>query len=257
LREAKAAAMDKRTFYKCPCKNCSGRIEFPEDYAGETIACPHCQTPTLLDLPVEAARTSQPQIAAIVSAPVPATAHPTPRAAEARPETATAILRPSSQAMPKSKTKKLVLTCIAIIVILAPLAVMVVIRSIRADRAEQSANDGSASTSNAEAPPAGPTVEPVRGEGELQALEVRDYSVQKAGSGNLLYVTGTVTNHSGGQFFKVKIEFALSDADGGTAGEASDYQGSIAGHGAWNFRATILAKNATKAKLKSISGEKE
>ena len=33
---------------KCRCCNCGNGIEFESSYAGETIQCPHCQTPTKL-----------------------------------------------------------------------------------------------------------------------------------------------------------------------------------------------------------------
>jgi hypothetical protein len=36
---------------KCICTNCAGHLEFEEENAGETIACPHCGFETVLTLP--------------------------------------------------------------------------------------------------------------------------------------------------------------------------------------------------------------
>ena len=36
---------------QCPCKKCSRQIEFPEEMAGQEIACPICGQPTTLALP--------------------------------------------------------------------------------------------------------------------------------------------------------------------------------------------------------------
>ena len=37
-------------FAKCACQHCGGRIEFPDDAAGQKVNCPHCNKPTLLFL---------------------------------------------------------------------------------------------------------------------------------------------------------------------------------------------------------------
>lgn len=39
------------TFSKCPCNNCSAKIEFETGHAGETVTCPHCQLETVLFVP--------------------------------------------------------------------------------------------------------------------------------------------------------------------------------------------------------------
>ncbi len=43
--------MSGQTFHKILCGKCAGKIEFPAEYAGQTIPCPHCQTAVLLKLP--------------------------------------------------------------------------------------------------------------------------------------------------------------------------------------------------------------
>ena len=37
-------------FSKCSCEHCGAHIEFPDDAAGATVACPHCQGQTMLRL---------------------------------------------------------------------------------------------------------------------------------------------------------------------------------------------------------------
>jgi len=43
--------MSGQTFHKILCGKCAGKIEFPTEYAGQTIPCPHCQTLVLLKTP--------------------------------------------------------------------------------------------------------------------------------------------------------------------------------------------------------------
>ena len=43
--------MNETKFVTCPCSNCSGRIEFEFEHAGETVQCPHCSKPTVLSAP--------------------------------------------------------------------------------------------------------------------------------------------------------------------------------------------------------------
>lgn len=43
--------MSDQAFHKILCIHCRGKIEFPAEYAGQTIPCPHCQTPVVLKAP--------------------------------------------------------------------------------------------------------------------------------------------------------------------------------------------------------------
>jgi hypothetical protein len=43
--------MSDPAFHKILCIHCSGKIEFPAEYAGQTILCPHCQKPVQLKAP--------------------------------------------------------------------------------------------------------------------------------------------------------------------------------------------------------------
>ena len=44
--------------YKCSCQNCDEHLEYPADYEGTEIACPHCGQGTLLQQPEAAATRS-------------------------------------------------------------------------------------------------------------------------------------------------------------------------------------------------------
>lgn len=43
--------MSASRYFKCLCQHCRGRIEFPIEGVGTTIACPHCGEETDLSLP--------------------------------------------------------------------------------------------------------------------------------------------------------------------------------------------------------------
>ena len=46
--------------YKCSCQNCDEHLEYPADYEGTEIACPHCDQGTLLQQPKDDAAQSSP-----------------------------------------------------------------------------------------------------------------------------------------------------------------------------------------------------
>ena len=46
--------------YKCSCQNCDEHLEYPADYEGTEIACPHCGQGTLLQQPKDDAAQSAP-----------------------------------------------------------------------------------------------------------------------------------------------------------------------------------------------------
>jgi len=50
--------MSDQAFHKILCNHCAGKIEFPAEYAGQTIPCPHCQTLVLLKVPPADAATA-------------------------------------------------------------------------------------------------------------------------------------------------------------------------------------------------------
>jgi hypothetical protein len=50
--------------YKCSCQNCDEHLEYPVDYEGIEVACPHCGKGTFLQQPEAAANPSIPSTAA-------------------------------------------------------------------------------------------------------------------------------------------------------------------------------------------------
>ena len=49
---------------KCICTNCAGHLEFEEQNAGATIACPHCGFKTVLELP--GAKKADPEMTSLI-----------------------------------------------------------------------------------------------------------------------------------------------------------------------------------------------
>jgi hypothetical protein len=88
-------------------------------------------------------------------------------------------------------------------------------------------------------------------------LELVRYDLQKAKDGGLVYVIGSVTNHSDKQFFNLKVEFNVLDQAGTSLGNATDYTGNIGPHAAWAFKALVLEEGAKQIKLADFHFEKE
>ena len=87
-------------------------------------------------------------------------------------------------------------------------------------------------------------------------MEVKNFEIQKAGKGNVVYVVGRVVNHDAAQYFKLKVEFNLF-RKGMPAGTCSDKLPNLAPKANWDFKALILEDGVDEAKLASVEGEKE
>lgn len=89
-------------------------------------------------------------------------------------------------------------------------------------------------------------------------LQVLNLEVQKAKDGNLQYIVGVVTNHSGKQLFNVKLEFELTRKDGKTGDLATDSIRNLAPNAGVTFKASIIGNApVAAAKLAKLEGEKE
>ena len=55
--------------YKCSCQNCDEHLEYPADYEGVEVACPHCGQGTLLQQPEAGATRSTPSTSATLAPP--------------------------------------------------------------------------------------------------------------------------------------------------------------------------------------------
>jgi Zn-dependent protease with chaperone function len=60
--------MDEELMAKCCCSQCGNKIQFPIEGAGHTIACPHCQQPTVLSLEAPPPDSDKPSAAELVGA---------------------------------------------------------------------------------------------------------------------------------------------------------------------------------------------
>lgn len=266
--------MSDSTHYKTACASCNGRIEFPAAAAGATIRCPHCGASTTLAAPGETASAPAPAAApATTKSPCQhcqgSIAYPTAAAGStvncphcgkptqlgqaagsAVQDGMSAVLdeinaeeakKPKRKFKPggrgtadgegSGKGKLIAIVSAAVVLVIAVIG-------------------GVLAMNKKEDKPAGPT----RPEYDLEVLK---HNLQKAKEGGLVYVVGTVTNHGDGQYFRLNIEFELSDRDGKSLGSTTDYIGNLAGHGTWEFKAIVLESSAANAKLVKVEGEPE
>jgi hypothetical protein len=78
-------------------------------------------------------------------------------------------------------------------------------------------------------------------------------NLEKASDGNLVYAVGKLRNTSDHQRFGVKVELDVFNATGQKVGTATDYAQSIDPGKEWRFKALIIDRNATSAKLAAIT----
>lgn len=203
---------------KCPCVHCGGNIAFPAAAAGSTVNCPHCGQPTKL----AAAGTG-----AAVQDGIEAVLDEISAQERARPKKK----KPTQPGAPAGKGK--VLAIVGGVVALLAIAGVAGMKVLKRGKAA-----------------AGPKA-PERD------LEVVSHQLQRAKDGGLVYVIGVVTNHSDQQYFRLNIEFGLTDKEGKELGTTSDYTGNLAAHGTWDFKAIVLESSTAQAKLVHVQGEPE
>lgn len=76
---------------------------------------------------------------------------------------------------------------------------------------------------------------------------------EKASGSSLVYAVGLLTNASSHQRFEVRVEVALSDAAGQSAGLARDMRSTLEPGEVWRFRALILDSRAKSGVVAAIS----
>ena len=217
---------------KSTCGNCNGRISFPAAAAGSTIACPHCGTPTVLGGAAPAAA----QAAAPAASPAPAPAPGSPPAPAAHAPQSQIYKARIPSAKPGKNGKLIALVSVGVVALIT-ICVLLTLLFVK----KGGGGDGGG------------------GGGGGSGLELVSHTLQKASEGGLIYVVGVVTNHDPEQYFNVKVEFDLFDADGQPLGDTSDYNGNLAPQKSWEFRALVLEENASSEKPKpggGVSGEK-
>ncbi len=211
---------------KMSCPHCSGRLQYPAEAAGSLIACPHCtKQVTLLGVPGAPVRPAPAPVEPVAATPAPAPGTlPKARIPAAK--------RPSSGNGGKI-AKNIAIGAVSIAAVVG--ITLGVAKFVKNAAGEESGS--------------GPT-----GEG-LQMLA--EPVLQKAVDGGLTYVVGSVTNFDTAQYFEVNVRFELFDANNQLIGEASDYNGNIAGRAGWDFQALVLEENAASVKFVALEGEKD
>ncbi len=68
------------------------------------------------------------------------------------------------------------------------------------------------------------------------------------------YVVGTVKNNTDKEYSYVQVEINLYDDSGAQVGSTLDNTNNLEPGGTWKFKAVIMEDNATKYRIKDISG---
>ncbi|MFM1769045.1 MAG: hypothetical protein RJA22_1574 [Verrucomicrobiota bacterium] len=232
--------MSETGYLKCPCRVCGGNIEFPAQGIGRTVSCPHCGEKTLLGRASAGGGTSF-----------------TPRPAAA-PETQASVSE-AGQSAPAGRSK--VVPILAAILGLGAAAAGIwwwLQRETPTPPPSQPASLSGkmAALEGSQAPPTAAvspkTPGPARPK-SLEDLKAGPVTLDKARSGNLIYATGTLRNDSDHARYGVRIEIGLTDANGRSLRNATDYKDVLEPRQEWRFRALVLESKATAAKVSSIT----
>jgi hypothetical protein len=100
--------------------------------------------------------------------------------------------------------------------------------------------------------PAPPPADPFA----LIGFNVSPVTLEKGSEPGRVYAVGIVNNNSARQRFGVRVELELLDAAGNKVGAAKDYHTLIEPNGAWRFRALVVAKTATAARVASLKEDR-
>lgn len=83
-------------------------------------------------------------------------------------------------------------------------------------------------------------------------FEVSTVELEQAAGTSLVYAVGTVKNTSDRKRFGVKVELDLFNMASERIGAATDYQQVMETNAVWHFKAMVVDRKATSAKLASI-----
>jgi hypothetical protein len=98
-------------------------------------------------------------------------------------------------------------------------------------------------------------IKPTRSPEQPKAItdfKTGNLKLEKATGSSLVYAIGVLTNDSWHQRYGVRIEIALTDANGQRAGVARDYRPVLEPGEMWRFRALILDSRARSGVVKEI-----
>jgi len=200
-------------YLKGACAHCQGPIEFPAEGLGEIIPCPHCGAPTELLLPT-----------------------------------------PEETPAPTSRHLKWFLIGGGILIVgtVAAIALLFLANHLaRKTREQQQARprvdaDGRSKPGRVKKSLNADTA-------TMQDFEFSSVVVGAAPGSTLVYASGTLRNATDRQRFGVAVELELQDSTGAPAGTAKDYAAVIEPRAEWKFRALVVPKNATRARITKIT----
>jgi|LDZS01.1.fsa_nt_gi hypothetical protein len=101
--------------------------------------------------------------------------------------------------------------------------------------------------------PSGSATKPISQPTEKPELEVVETNIEKDQFGNR-YVVGTVKNNTDKEYSYVQVEINLYDDAGTQVGSTMTNANNLEPGGTWKFKAPILEENATKYKVKDVTG---
>ena len=89
-----------------------------------------------------------------------------------------------------------------------------------------------------------------------QKFSASAITLEKTPGSSLVRAVGTIKNLSPQRRFAVHVQIELKDDAGQTLAPATDYAASIEPNAEWHFKAMVLPKNATTARVTTISEDK-
>jgi hypothetical protein len=153
-----------------------------------------------------------------------------------------------TEAVSPLRTKAVVFTLVALVILAGGL-----VGSIWAlKQAELITKPQQAANANARAQP---PLKPLGPFSEAD-FEISPVTVEKGQGSGLVHAIGSITNTANRQRFGVRVEIELQDDAGNRAGTATDYQPTLEPNSIWRFRALVVDKKATTAKVVAIKEEK-
>lgn len=200
-------------YLKCACAHCQGPIEFPAEGIGESIPCPHCGALTELVL--------------------------------ATPDEAPA---------PTSRHLKWFLIGGGILIVgtVAAIALLFLANHL-ARRTREQQQVRPRVEADARSKPGRVKKSLNADTATMQDFEFSSVAVGAAPGSTLVYASGTLKNATDRQRFGVAVELELQDATGAAAGTAKDYAAVIEPRAEWKFRALVVPKNVTRARITKIT----
>jgi len=152
------------------------------------------------------------------------------------------LAAPPEEASPVRK-KAIVFTVCAILI----LGGGVIAIKVALNRAKQLKERQQQSSQVDVAKPA-PVIDPFAG----QNFRVSPVTVAKGADTAIVYAVGSIVNTANRQRFGVRVEIDLFDDTGSKVGVASDYQKVLEPNAEWRFRAMVMEKRTSTAKVAAI-----